>query len=309
MQTFDVYLRKRLTEIDVIITQLVQRDTFTMFDWLYLDCSLDDIEIQKRLEADSMMFLHSDMDNILETVHEFVKNDLYLNGEIAFLSKTLIGVEAGLVLSASETDALEKSFTGGESYLEILVDALDCYIAHSFGSVEFDMFLSANQLNTFKYGMEVFDEIFELSSDIDFSSIKITNGFDNVMNIGIDPTNIFYMLTAGCRSTTYLSAKNVDEYTLAKVLYNACSELYLGLTAEKDFELTKYLDVQNALELITDITDVLIQLVESQSETYLDCEASIGLKRYRLLSEMDDLTLSDFDNMTLHEVDYVIIAE
>lgn len=79
MQTFDVYLRKRLTEIDAIITQLVQRDAFTMFGWLLLDCSLDDIEMQKHIEASTMMLLHSDMDNILEIVHEFINNDLYLN--------------------------------------------------------------------------------------------------------------------------------------------------------------------------------------------------------------------------------------
>ena len=47
MLTYDVYLKKRLTEIDVIITQLVQRDSFSMYDWLNIFASIeDDLEIR-----------------------------------------------------------------------------------------------------------------------------------------------------------------------------------------------------------------------------------------------------------------------
>ena len=117
------------------------------------------------------------------------------------------------------------------------------------------------------------------------------------------------MLTAGGQSTTYMCAKPVKEYVLAKVLHDVCSDIYLGATAEKDCELTKFLDIQSSFELIADMAETLIQFISSQSEMQLDCEAGAGLRRYRLLNEMDEFTLADFDDMTLHEVDYVVIAE
>ena len=85
--------------------------------------------------------------------------------------------------------------------------------------------------------------------------------------------------------------------------------MYLSASTDIDWQLQVFVEMDNSLNLLADMTEVLIQLISVESKMYLDCEASAGLKRYRLLAEMDDLTLSDFDDMTLNEVDYVILAE
>ena len=107
----------------------------------------------------------------------------------------------------------------------------------------------------------------------------------------------------------YLSASPIEKYILKKVLYGVESELYLSASTDVDWQLQKFIEVENSLSLLADMTDVLIQLISVQSEMYVDCMARAGLKRYRLLSEMDEHTLSDFDDMTLEEVDYVILTE
>ena len=82
MLTYDVYLKKRLTEIDVIITQLVQRDSFSMYDWLNIFASIeDDLEIRKALKVESEMILDTGMDNLLEYVSEKIRNEVYENLE------------------------------------------------------------------------------------------------------------------------------------------------------------------------------------------------------------------------------------
>lgn len=309
MQKFDVYLNRRLTEIDVIITQLVQRDAFSMYDWLYLDCAMDMFEMRKHLEAYSSLLLDVNINDLLEKVHEIIYSDLYLNVDVALLNRMISGGEAELVLSASEIDTLEKSFTSGKSFLEISVDTLDYYIAHSFGSVEFDMILSVSELNTFKYGMESFEEFLELLSEIDFASLKKTDFAECLMYLDVPSTNIFYLLTTGGKSATYLNANPISKYVLKKVLHNVFCNTYLSATSEKIFELMKFFDIGNSLELIADMADVLVQFIESQTDMVLDCEANAGLKRYRLLYEMDELSLDDIDDMTLQELDYVIITE
>lgn len=309
MHTFDVYLKKRLTEIDVIITQLVQRDAFSIYDWLYVFATMDDIEVRKSLQVDSSMTLDTSMDNLLEIVSEKIRNELYLDVDMDLLNQVVTGGETAMVSFASELDITEKSFTGGDSSLEIAVDPLDYYIAHSFGNVEFDMQLLVNELDTLKYSFEKIINDAELLVDIDFASVKNIGIDEYEMFLDVEPTDIFYLLTIAGQAISYMSASPIEKYILKKVLYGVESEMCLSANADIDWQLQKFIEIDNSLNLLAEMTEVLIQFISGQSEMYLDCEASAGLKRYRLLSEMDDLTLSDFDNMTLNEVDYVIITE
>ena len=104
-------------------------------------------------------------------------------------------------------------------------------------------------------------------------------------------------------------AEPISDYVLKKVLHDVNAEMYLSASADIDWQLKKFAEIENSLCLLADMTDVLIQFIFGQTEMYLDCMARAGLKRYRLLSEMDEHTLSDFDDMTLEEVDYVILTE
>lgn len=309
MQSFDVYLKKRLTEIDVIITQLVQRDSFSIYDWLYIYATLDDIEVRKSLKVDASMILDTTMENILEIVAEKIHNEFYVDVDMDLINQAITGGETEMISFASELDVTEKSFTGGDSSLEIAVDPLDYYIAHSFGKVEFDMNLLVDELDTLKYSFEEIIADMELLADIDFASIKNVGLEENDMFLDVNPMNIFYLLTIAGKTITYMSASPIEEYILKKVLYDLESDMYLSASTDTDWQLQKFIKIDNSLNLFAEMAEVLIQFISGQSEMYLDCEASAGLKRYRLLNEMDDLTLSDFDNMTLNEVDYVIIAE
>lgn len=312
MQTFDVYLRKRLTEIDVIITQLVQRDIFSVYDWLYIFCDMDDIEVRKNLNIDTSMILNTEIDNLLEYVAEKIQNELQIDVDISLLNTVFTNWETEMVSFASELDVVEKMFTGGDSILEIFVDPLDNYIAHSFGKVEFDMNLLINELDTLKYSYEKIINDLELLADINFSSTK-NIGEDELTELDmlcyVEPTNIFYLLTIGGRSITHLSASPIEKYVLKKVIYGVESQMCLSAKSDIDWQLFKFIDIQHSLNLLADMTYVLIQFVSGQLKMYLNCEASAGLKRYRLLYEMDDHTLSDFDDMTLREVDYVILQD
>ena len=309
MQTFDVYLKKRLTEIDVTITQLVQRDSFSIYDWLYIFATMDDIEVRKSLKVDASMFLDTTMDDILEIVAEKIRNELYLDVDMDLLNQVVTGGKTEMVSFASELDITEKTFTGSDSVLEISVDPLDYYIAHSLGKVEFDMNLLVSELDTLKYSFEKIINEVELSANVDFASVKNVDVDEAEMFIDVEPTDIFYLLTIAGKAVTYLSASPIEKYILKKVLYGTESEMYLSASTDVDWQLQMFIEIDNSLNLLADMTEVLIQLISVQAEMYLDCEASAGLKRYRLLAEMDDLTLSDFDNMTLNEVDYVILAE
>lgn len=108
MELYDVYLKQRLTEIDVIITQLVQRDAFSMYDWLNIFATMDDIEIRKALKIESEMFIDVSMHDILKIVHEQIVSEMYLDTDVDLLKQTMASGESEIVLSADEMDILEK---------------------------------------------------------------------------------------------------------------------------------------------------------------------------------------------------------
>lgn len=310
MQTFDVYLKKRLTEIDVTISQLVQRDTFSMYNWLNLLCSMNELEILKSIHVDVDTELNAELGNLLEIVHEKINAEMQLQANVDLYSGIAAEMEAEMELFASEVDPLVQSFAEGNSALEISADRLDYYIAHSFGNVEFDMNLMTGQVETLKKSIERFQTDLTLNANAVFASQKKVELDDIPIYLDIAPTDIFYLLTVGGNAITNLYASSIDDYVLKKVLHDVDYEMSLGSETTDLLNLKKYIDVEDSLFSLVDITGVLISLIHSaQSEMVMSCEASIGLKRYRKLSEMDDLTLADFDNMTLREIDYVIIAE
>lgn len=309
MQTFDVYLKKRLTEIDVIISQLVQRDTFTLYNYLYLLCSLSELELLKTISGEASMELNARILFLEERVHEYVNSEMYLSAQADLLSQVTTGGNAEMVLSVDEVNAIKKDLISSESVLEISVDPLDYYIAHSFGTVDFDMMLVADQLEFLKEGFEKFNSEMYLFAESEFASRKVAelNGLD--MLLYTEPVGLFYLASVSGETEMYLSASPIDEYLLEKVLHDLEAMTYLSATIDSILHLEKFTVAENILHVFAEIAEVLIGIiVPSESEMILSCEASTGMKRYRFVSEMDDFTVSEFDNMTLHELDFITIA-
>ena len=51
------------------------------------------------------------------------------------------------------------------------------------------------------------------------------------------------------------------------------AEMYLSASADIDWQLKKFAEIENSLCLLADMTDVLIQFIFGQTEMYLDCMA------------------------------------
>ena len=72
--------------------------------------------------------------------------------------------------------------------------------------------------------------------------------------------------------------------------------------------LRKYELVENNLRILADITESIRQFIATDGTAVdISVSASPILKRHRLLAEMDADELSEFNNMTLDEVDFVIL--
>jgi hypothetical protein len=256
---------------------------------------------------ESSIQIDAKIDSIIEHVYEVMDSEMSLDAAVSLLNQSSTGGQAEMVLTAEKLKAIKKDLIDVNSNLEISVAPLDYYIAHSFGKVDFDMKLTANQLQFLKEG---FDEVkfdMEMLASAEFSSEKTADlrGLYNFLRV--DPTGLFYVTTVSGSFSMLFSASPID-YVLNKIFYNLNATTYLNAENVKVFKMNKFTSGGVILNPMVELIDTLIQYISlSGSISILSCEASAGLKRYRMFSDMDDFALSEFDSMTLKELDFVTI--
>lgn len=308
MAIYDVYLQNRLTEMDAIITQLVQRDSFSAYNVMYLFCSMEELKLYKTMSGETSMEINVQLNHLLKTVKELMNSRMYLSARADLSSQVFSGGQVDLEMQVSQTDIREESFTGGSSVLEIFTAPLDYYIAHSFGTVDFDIQLEADWLSLVKEGFERIESEIQLLIDAEFSSSKIAEFEPVDMEILVSKVGLFYLAVISGELVLNLSASPLGDYILNKVLHNLNSEMTLSAINEKTPSLEKFTGTESLLQMLVSMAEILIQLVAmKQVDLILDCEASTTLRTYRFVSEMDNFNISDFDDMKLSEIDFKII--
>ena len=71
---------------------------------------------------------------------------------------------------------------------------------------------------------------------------------------------------------------------------------------------TKYEVAENVVSILAQAVEWIIQYMEPESNgVQFAAEVTTVLKRHRMLEEMDEDTLLSYDDMTLEEVDYIIL--
>lgn len=304
-QTYNIYLRKRLTEFDLIIRNLPYRDGLIIYNRLYLDAMLNYLYLQKFIIGDTDIALASEIDDLLEKIFNIFSNGIELGVELELFEEKPTGGSSELVLSTNKASVGEESFNTFQSVTQLLTNALKYDITKSLGSGSTKMELSAAPASTLKESLENFENTMLLGSRA--STSAITHGEANTdMVLSTNNFDIFYMLSVECEAMMNLlfSADFEMWYTLGTGNSSMC------LTVENSgVQSKKFMTYESFLNLVLEIGNILqCFIVPDDSDFLLSSDLNIGMKRHRLLSEMDNLALSEHDDFTLDELDYVILA-
>lgn len=79
-------------------------------------------------------------------------------------------------------------------------------------------------------------------------------------------------------------------------------------TSEPETIAEKKLQIGNAIEMFYELVVETISLFAVSNDAEILMTLNAGMKRYRLLSDLDDKTLAEIDDMTLEELDFVVLA-
>lgn len=304
-QTYNIYLRKRLTEFDLIIRNLPYRDGLIIYNRMYLDAMVNYLTLQKYIIGDSDVQLSSEIDDLLERVYNIFSNGMELGAELEVFAAKPTGGSTSAVLSTNETEVHEETFNTFQNVTQLLTSALKYDIAKSLGSGATEMELSSAPASTLKEALENFEDDILLDADVSTAAVVNAEGDSEVVLDTSNP-NLFYLLSVeGEAMMNFLFSADFEMwYTLG----TGNSSMYLSVE-NNGVESKKFMTYESFLNLILEVGNILQCFIFlEESEAQLHSELGVGMMRYRLLSDMDNSALNEHDELTLDELDYVILA-
>ena len=286
MKEYDIFLKQRLTEGSIIVYSLPFRDGVSAVNRVVLRAMLSYFSLQKKIAVANQSALLSEIDEMLATVSEKIGDQVCLEASAALTIKYRNELEqAAMRLDIPAFTLFAQSFFALESQIGIKVSQPIAYAKSSLGDAQSAMAIVAKSLAEQK---QVFDTIQNQTvfgaNDLAFRKHDFESGSSA---IGIDQTSpeLLYRYTTGMEAAFAIAA-SIGE-----------TEFHYSLG-----------DGSNAIEMFYELVVETISLFAVSNDAEILMTLNAGMKRYRLLSDLDDKTLAEIDDMTLEELDFVVLA-
>ena len=304
-QTYDIYLRKGLTEFNLIIKNLPNRDGMIIYNRLYLDAMVNYLSLQKKIIGRNNTSLSLEIDHVIEKIFNIFKNGMYLDASVEMFAGKPIDGSNTAFLDSKISDVYEESFAIFQNFTNMVANVAQYDLSKSIGSGANTMYLSAESVKTLKEAFEKLHHTPLLNAEVTTSAVKQISG-DWKSVLKTSEFSIFYMLAIQAEAVMNLfcSADTELWYSLG------AAENYMVLSVENSsIQSEKFMTYQNFLPLITEINGMLECFITPLGgNLLLSSTLNASMRRPRVFSEVDDLTWADLDNLTLDELDYVILA-
>lgn len=305
---FDIFLNKRLTECDILVYSIPYRDGLTAIHKLILESCIENYTLQKFIAVQTGSELVHHIDEMIKTCYERLNFATRLDVSASFQTHyTLYSDEAEVVLSADCIKTLSNMFAGVESALQLDVQPITAFTGKSGGNAEAAVVLDS------VLEKEVKNSLLTIINPIDMDAVVIgTNktgllSVDAALPIHSDITNLCYRFYTGGQAVIQFAA-DVLETELHYSLGEGTTSITLNSEVDGGDCATKYESFESLVNILSEITEAINQImVPDEVQVILGFEAEPILKRYRLLKEMDNNSLLEYDDMELEEIDYVII--
>lgn len=304
---FDIYLNNRLTQCDIIVYSIPYRDGLTVMNRIVLESCLDNYILQKFVAAQAGSELVAHIDEMIKICREKLSVGMAIAVDAEMSVHYALSPEnAAVVLGQNNVALTASSFIAAENNIALDVEPLLALVGKSLGGGESSVLFDQTVYKEIKNSIERYEDGVGISAQITGTSKRGSISVENSVVPMADVANLCYRLH--CAGETALSlAVSVLGTEIHFSLGSGNSNIVLGAEVGSN-RATKFETVQNTLTLLAELTDQLTQFMEPESmavELFADMQPIV--KRHRLLGEMDADALSAYDDMTLEEIDFVIL--
>lgn len=311
---FDIYLREHLTECDLLVYSIPYHDGLSVTNRLILEAALNSYILQKFAAVQMKSALVAHIDEMIKLCYEKLNTKTVLGASATFEAHSKLYIEGiPIVIDTPSIEIVERIMNEAENGLVLATEPLVTQIAASTGRGDFPLLVDASVANTFKR-----DLLSPRASLVPGASVTQVNQVDYI------ETNTQTVVDASLQSLCYnltfdaSSALRIVALVLGTEIRHSLGRWYDGISIGSRVRRTsaqKFITAQTVVAIMQEATGKLIKVLypdDGVTAIVVD-DVNAGLKRCRLLSELDgeadDSTLSDYDDITLGVLDYVILQE
>lgn len=308
---FDIYLRRRLTECDMIVYSIPFRDGLSIIDRIVLESCVESYTLQKFVAIQTESELVSHIDEMLKICSEKLQLCTSVKAEAEFVENNIVWPKDvnGIVLGADKIKFLSNVFERVNEKINIDVATIAMEEQKSLGKTQNTVEMQQSVKGMIRRSLERFDDGVEIgvtAEEMKTASIEAT---DSVCIKSELSDLLFHVSTAG-ESMAQIAASVLD----AEVRYSlgggestqwVHTELLDGGVVTRNYEAA-----EDAVALVaTAIIYGLMDVGSVRSGVSIGAEASGVIRKYRYLFEMDEDALSVYDDLDLGSVAYITIDE
>jgi len=308
MKEFDIYLNKRLTECDIIVYSIPFREGLTVMNRLILESCIEHYELMKFIAVQTGSELVAHIDEMLKTCYERLNlgTEIDVSAEFNVLY-SMRPQESAIVLGAEDVKLLATSFIQAESALQIAAEPLRVFISKPLGSGS-----SGIEINTtadmLKTDIERFTTQMGLGAELAGFKKRGAMDIDCGIPIGAELTNLCYRVTTAIDTSMEITAAVLGT-ELHFSLGGGENTIVLDAEIGDGLSATKHLAIANAVAILADVVTSVTQYMHPVPNALVfGASAEFVKRRFRLLAEMDENALLSYDDMTLDDVDYVVLG-
>ena len=305
---FDIYLRKRVHECDLIVLSLPFRDGLTVTNRMILESCVKSYLLYEFAAVQSGVDIASHIDEMLKICYEMLSFGTHIGISAEFQTHYSFYPNENIIeLGSSDIPMLATMFTEAESAMLIGASPLLVSIGKSLGYGSSEMDLDVNLPDVLK------QSVLTLKSEMAFyADVLGTNETDFIsVTADIIPSaNIVDLCYRVTRAGS--TAMEIAALVLGTEIHFSFGRAFSGVAFGSSVygsKAQKFEVIENTLSILHTLTESIIQYVEPGAHFIkFGASGSAIVKMHRLLSEMDANELQDYDNMTLDEVDFVILT-
>lgn len=308
MKEYDIFLKRRLTEGTIVINSLPFRDGVSAVSRVILETMLSYFTLQKKIAVASESSLVSEVDDMLATAYSKMHGCVRVDSSVAFSVDYKVDTDSALIgLDVQDVKLFAQSLMAFENCVGVsVVGKPIAYAKSSLGDAKSKVQLSAESTSE---GKQVFDKI---KSDGILDAAMLSSWMRSFATITSSVTaeqtspELLYRYTIGMEQAFSIAAK-IGETEFHYPLGDGQSRAILDVSKPAT-QAEKKIEIKNAVVAFCDLTVDTISFLSFSENVEVRSSLKAGMKRCRMLFELDGGALSEFDAMTLEELDFVVLA-
>lgn len=305
---FDIYLRNRLVECDLLVYSIPYRDGISAANRLILEAALNGYLLHMAVATQMGLEVASHIDKMIKLCLEKLSMGVGLGASVDFKAHSTLATEASpIIIDTPAINALERVFNEMDDGLVLAVQPLVTQISASTGRGDFPLLVDSDVTGTFKRSLlNLRNAAIPEATVKQFSQVDYLNA-DSPMVIDTTLQNLCYQLTFDASAAVEIVA-----LVLGTEIRHSLGRWYNGLVLNSRVtgtEAQKFITAQSIVTILQEATATLKKVLHPEETSIFLSTPNLDVikRRYRLLNEMDPDALSAYDNMLLDDVDYVVL--